>query len=141
MDIFITGIPPQATDADLKRFLQPLLQQYSIATFEHVKTKNKGCGFLYVPSKDQAEVFLRSMNSRHIRFPGMRRFPVTFQKNRNQDGGTKIKILQAETQLEKLDLGTSSGTSIQALPHGPVLMLSQLLRLKVPNISPSLVPR
>jgi len=115
MDIFIAGIPPQATDADLKTFLQPLLQQYSITTFDHVKTKNKGCGFLYVPSKDQAEVFLRSMTSQRIRFPGMTRVPVTFQMSHRQDGGTKIKILQAEGQVEKLNLGTSPGTSIQTL--------------------------
>src|SRR5579871_5168092 len=115
MDIFITGIPPQATDTDLKNFLQPLLQKYSITTFDHVKTKNKGCGFLYVPSKAQAEVFLRSMSSQCIKFPGMCRFPVTFQMSNRQDGGTKIKILQAETQLKKLNLGTSSSMSIQTL--------------------------
>ena len=115
MDIFISGIPPQATDADLRRFLQPLLQKYSITTFNHVKTKNKGCGFLHVPSKTQAEHFLRSMSSQRIRFPGMNRIPVSFEKSHNQDGGTKIKVLQAETQLEKLNLGTDPGMSIQAL--------------------------
>jgi hypothetical protein len=114
MDIFIAGIPPQATDTDLKNFLQPLLRQYSITTFDHVKTKNKGCGFLYVPDKTQAEAFLRSMTSQRIKFPGMYRIPVTFQMSHYQDGGTKIKILQAETQLGKLNLATSPGMIIQA---------------------------
>lgn len=125
MDIFISGIPPPATDTDLKNFLQPLLEQYSITTFEHVKTKNKGCGFLYIPSKTQAEVFLRSMSSKRVRFPGMYRVPVSFRMNRNQDGGDKIRILQAETQLGKLNLSISPGMSIHALlKNGQVLMLS-----------------
>jgi len=113
MDIFVAGIPRQATDTDLKNFLQPLLEQYSITTFDHVKTKNKGCGFLYIPSKNQAEVFLRSTSSQCITFPGMRRFPVTFQMSRHQDGGAKIKISQAETRMEKLSLSTTPGMSIQ----------------------------
>lgn len=109
MDIFIFGIPQQTTKTNLADFLRPLMSLHGITKYDHLKTKNKGCAFLYVPNRAQGEAFLQAMSRQRVRYPGVNRKAVVFQKSNHQDGGSKIKIKQLEAQMEQLNIGNTLG--------------------------------
>jgi hypothetical protein len=90
MDIFIHGIPAPVTNEQFNTFLQPHLHRLGVHKYECHKPKAKGCAFLFIGDRIQAEVFFNVYSQRtDVRMNP--RYPLVFKTNSKQDGGAHLR--------------------------------------------------
>jgi hypothetical protein len=90
MDIFIYGIPAQATNVQLNAVLTPHLFGCGIHQFQCHKPKNKSYAFLHVSDLGQGQKFLTAYATRtDVKFSY--RYHLTFKLSHHQDGGAQLR--------------------------------------------------
>jgi hypothetical protein len=90
MDIFIRGIPRQASNEEVHAKLSPHLFRYKIQQFQCHKPKNKGYAKLYINDSVQGQAFLAEYATRtDVRLSF--NFHFTFELSHHQDGGASLR--------------------------------------------------
>jgi hypothetical protein len=90
MDIFIYGIPAQATNVELNAVLNPHLFKWGIHQFQCHKPKNKGYAYLHVNDLAQGQKFLTAYTTRtDVKLS--HRHHLTFRLSNHQDGGAHLR--------------------------------------------------
>jgi hypothetical protein len=115
IDIFIRGIPRQASNEEVNAKLNPHLYRYNIQQFQCYKPKNKGYAKLYINDLAQGQAFLAEYTTRtDVRLSY--KFHFTFELSTRQDAGASLRdekfreqrVPPADTPLELAFSGKSN---------------------------------
>jgi hypothetical protein len=98
MDIFIHGIPPQATNLQVNTVLTPHLFHFKIRDFQCHKPKSKGFAYLYINDRVQGKHFLDAYAARtDVRLS--HKFHMTFKLSSRQDSGAQLRDERFREQM------------------------------------------
>jgi len=91
MDIYIHGLPKQATNTQVNDLINRHLFHYGIHEFQCFKPKNKGFAHLHIKDLVQGTKFLDVYQKRtDVKLPG-HRYPLAFKLSYQQDGGAQLR--------------------------------------------------